>query len=408
MASINQLTVRQIESAKPGKTKRYIPDGGGLWLRIQPSGAKVWVSRVKHNSRITEKAHGAYPGISLAEARKSHGEYQIEVRTGKLAELVTFEAMFERWLAHYGKTPSARTKRLPDHTTLKKHRDRTSRHLPEWASLPITALTRGKCVSLLDDLKGREEARQIFNMLRVFFDWCVLRGIIDASPLLGVRPGDIGLSQSRPSGRAMSMEELRLVWDMADGVSGQALRAIIITGMRPNEIAGMRWAEIDGDWWNIPAERMKSRKLHSVFIKPAMALINELHGLDSDYVFATGESKRIRRDTLTTYARRLSGSLKMAHFSPHDLRRSAATHWGELLGAAPHIVELMLSHAPQDKLQAVYQRGRYVEQQCLLWHRWSLQFFNKGEDVGAVVTDAACTESNGANQSLRLQLVKSG
>lgn len=143
--------------------------------------------------------------------------------------------------------------------------------------------------------------------------------------------------------------------------------------------------EIDGEWWQIPADRMKSRKPHQAYIHQSRAVIEPLRGLDEVYVFATGHDRHVRRDALTTYAKRLSLALKMRRFSPHDLRRSASTHWGELLGAAPHIVELMLSHAPENKLQAVYQRGQHLDAQRSLWSRWALEFVNDGGNVCSVI-----------------------
>ena len=110
---------------------------------------------------------------------------------------------------------------------------------------------------------------------------------------------------------------------------------------------------------------------------------------DAVFVFATDKGRAIRRDSLTTYAKRLAQQIKMQHFSPHDLRRSAATHWGEKLWAPPHIVEKMLAHAPENKLQAVYQRGQYRDEMSLIWQRWALEFLNDSQQVSTVIPFAA-------------------
>jgi len=60
----------------------------------------------------------------------------------------------------------------------------------------------------------------------------------------------------------------------------------------------------------------------------------------------------------------------LAHFTVHDLRRSAATAWGEYLKTPPHIIERMLNHLPEDKLVATYQRAVYADEQRDAWEAW--------------------------------------
>lgn len=61
----------------------------------------------------------------------------------------------------------------------------------------------------------------------------------------------------------------------------------------------------------------------------------------------------------------------MAPFSIHDLRRTAATAWGEYLKTEPHVIERMLNHQPVNKLVAVYQRATYLTEQKNAWIAWS-------------------------------------
>lgn len=387
---MGKLTVKQCDGAKAQGKRVMLADGDGLWLCVRPTGAKSWISRTKRAGVMREKALGSYPEVSLAEARRLHSEQSESVKTGKLDSLTTFADVFDKWIIHYARTPSTRTRRPPTDDTIKKIRRRHRLYLHPLDNIPVQQITRGNVVSLLDDMHNtREEARQCFNLLKVLFEWAQLRGIVEHNPLAGVRAGSIGLTASRPAGRVLSLDELRLVYDMANGVAGHALRGIILTGARPSEVSGMRWDEINGEWWEIPGDRMKSRKPHAVYIKSAMPLLNEMAGLDAVFVFATDKGRAIRRDSLTTYAKRLAQQIKMQHFSPHDLRRSAATHWGEKLGAAPHIVEKMLAHAPDNKLQQVYQRGQYREEMSLIWQRWALEFLDHGQQVSTVIPFAA-------------------
>lgn len=393
---MGKLTVKQCDGAKAQDKRVMLADGDGLWLCVRPTGAKSWISRTKKAGVMREKALGAYPDVSLAEARRLHSEQSESVKTGKLDSLMTFADAFEKWIRHYERTPSTRTRRPPTEDTIIKIRRRHRLYLHPLDRIRIQEITRGQLVSLLDDMHGTpEEARQCFNLLKVLFEWIQLRGVVEHNPLAGVRAGSIGLTASRPAGRVLTLDELKLVFDQANGVAGQALRLIILTGLRPGEVAGMRFTEIEGDWLQISADRMKSRKPHGVYVRPIIFEIMKMRGLDNDYVFATDTGRPIRRDSLTTYAKRLAIQIKMQHFSPHDLRRSAATHWGEKLGAAPHIVERMLAHAPENKLQAVYQRGQFRDEMSQVWSRWALEFLNDCQQVGTVIPFAARAKRHG-------------
>lgn len=405
---MGKLTVKQIDALKPAGKRLMLADGDGLWLCVRPTGSKSWISRTKKAGVMREKALGVYPEVSLAEARRLHQEQSDSIKTGKLDSLMMFAVAFDKWLVHYARTPSVRTRRIPTEKTIWKQGYRKRLYLSKLDALHVQEITRAKIITILDEMSATpEEARQCFNMLRVFFEWAQLRGIVDHSPLAGVRASSIGITPSRPAGRVLTLEELKLVYDMASGMGGQALRAIILTGSRGGEIAGMEWSEIAGDWWEIPAERMKSRKAHSVYIKPCMAFISDLSGFDLRYVFSTSPGKHIVRNSLTTYATRLANSLKIPQFSPHDLRRSAATHWGEHLGVAPHIIERMLSHAPENKLVAVYQRGEFRDEQASAWSRWALLFLGKSDNVCTIPADSSRPQHDSGRESTsRLKLVK--
>ena len=127
-------------------------------------------------------------------------------------------------------------------------------------------------------------------------------------------------------------------------------------------------------------------------IKPSDSSSNEFEiyyrqfTLNSPYVFDTGRQigaqGHIHADTLTgaiTRLRRAAASSEgekpgllanIELFSLHDLRRSAATAWGEYLKTPPHIVERMLNHQPLNKLVATYQHALYLNEQKAAWNQW--------------------------------------
>src|SRR5947207_8630211 len=66
-----KLTAKTIENLRPGPQRREISDGGsGLWLILQPSGAKSWAVRYRFAGRPTKLTLGSWPALTLAAARK--------------------------------------------------------------------------------------------------------------------------------------------------------------------------------------------------------------------------------------------------------------------------------------------------------------------------------------------------
>jgi integrase len=172
-------------------------------------------------------------------------------------------------------------------------------------------------------------------------------------------------------------------------VIATAIKLLILTGARRTEVAAMRWNELklDNGIWLLPASRTKNRQAHTIFLPQiAIHLINDLKKLtgQSEFVFENGKG-HIHSDSLTSTINRLikaSDNPKemkrasaaplsdMKLFSIHDIRRSAATAWGEYLKVKPHVIEQMLNHQPLNKLIAIYQRATYAEEQKAAWLAW--------------------------------------
>ena len=129
--------------------------------------------------------------------------------------------------------------------------------------------------------------------------------------------------------------------------------------------------------WLLPKERTKNSRAHVIYLSDlAVKIIKNLQLITghSPYVFDTGRNAKeshIREDTLSRYIARLRQAKngdkaqlnceynlnEMDQFTTHDIRRSAATAWGEHLKIPPHIIEKMLNHQPLNKLVATYQRA---------------------------------------------------
>ena len=259
--------------------------------------------------------------------------------------------------------------------------------LPAWGDRPIASITRRDVIELIDavyDNKppgdeqrkkgGPNAARHTFSAARALFEWACGRDIIAVSPCDRLKA--IDLHGSPPSrDRVLSDSELRRVWNAALATPfpfGPMLRVLMILGQRRDEIAAMRWAEIDFDraLLTLGRERMKEEVAHTVPLTPAVVEI--LEGLPrfagNDFVFAglkpakpfNGFSKAKRR------LDKLIGDI--APYTLHDLRRTVRTRLSEL-GVTPFIGELVIGHT-QKGVHAVYDRHRYEAEKRDALERW--------------------------------------
>ncbi len=410
--SMSNLKKKDIKEALP-KDKEYKKhDGNGLFLRVRPSGAKSWVYifSLPGERRLTKMTLGSIKDVSIESARQQVIELKkyvasgIDPRSAKAAAIaenaqaITMQKLFENWI-DFEKSADRVTVKW-----MKSHEDRWRLHLKSsLGKLLARDIARVHLAAVLDAMmrKGiREETRKALTTLNLMLDYGLTRNLVEQNPARTLRPKDFAATAARPRDRVLSLAELKQLWLVLDQASSTSLSLVIttaikllmLTGARRGEVAAMQWSELDLDHgvWILPSERTKNRQSHRIYLSNlAISLIQALIPISGQtpFVFcsARGSSARhIHADTLTGAIAKLrglsSGSkkkkeqsslLEIDSFSIHDLRRSAATGWGEHLKTEPHVIERMLNHQPLNKLIATYQRAVYAKEQKIAWHSWS-------------------------------------
>jgi integrase len=223
----------------------------------------------------------------------------------------------------------------------------------------------------------------------------VQRDLIEKSPVVGIKaPTD---EKSRD--RILNDEELGLAWKAADKLGwpfGPFVHLLILTGQRRDEVAGMRWSELDmaTATWTIPRERAKNDKAHVVPLSPeAVALIKGLPRMkdgeaDSPFVFTTtGDSpisgfSKAKAKLDRAIAKLLKGENEEANESEkdapsipdwrlHDLRRTMTSGMARL-GAPLEVVEKLLNHISGtfSGIVDVYQKHEYAKEKREAAEAW--------------------------------------
>jgi len=385
-----KLNPKRVDALSP-KSKRYeVWDSPGFGIRVSPQGRKTWVYLYWHGNKKHRMTLGVYPRVGLAEAREAHVEAERILGTGinpaamarehaaatKMAPTVADIA--QEYLERYAK-PRKRSWR-EDLRVLEKD------ILPAFGDRPAAEVSRRDMIRLLDGIVDRGapiQANRTLAVVRKMFNFAISRDLVQFSPCVQVKaPAD----EVRRD-RVLDARELRLFWRCLDWArmapeTKLAFKLQLATAQRIGEVVSARWGDIDFEqnWWTIPAELSKNRLSHRVPLSPlAIRILGSARTLSGDtpFVFASGRAgqRQDRHLTPGTMNRSLSKNRELfgelEHFTPHDLRRTAASHMAS--HRVPRLViQKILNHA-EPGVTTVYDRHSYDEEKRSALTTWSTQ-----------------------------------
>ncbi len=282
--------------------------------------------------------------------------------------------------------------------------------LPVWGKRKVADITKRHINLLLESIVDRGApimANNTFKIVRRMFNYAVEKDILVYSPAMGLKMQSPKVRRER----TLSETEISTLWSslgtatMSDDVR-RALRLILVTAQRPNEVIGMHTREIDGSWWTIPSERAKNGKAHRVFLTDtALESIGDLKIPDEKtgklvpkgYIFACPHKSKdtsISHHALSraivnncpsgcindcgscedanckTDKRKLDekNRLGIIHFTPHDLRRTASTFMAEDR-VMDKVIDAILNHV-KGELGKIYILYRYDKEKRLALKKW--------------------------------------
>jgi integrase len=349
----------------------------GLSFRITPN-VRSWNYRFRgpKSGKTTRIGLGAYPAVSLAQAREQADAMRGVVATGKNpisvrreeredAPRQTFEALAERYLAEH----ADRKKRSApaDRRNLNLH------ILPRWRSRRYDELRRADLVELVEGLIGKGKptlANRVHSLCSKIGGFAVEAGLLAGNPFAQVPKRGV----EQIGRRVLSDDEIRLFWRLIvlPPVSrrvGLALRLALLTGARAGEVAGIKRSELEyldepeRTAWIVSGDRVKNGRAHYLplaelsrdTIRSALELIAD----DQAFLLPS----RSKKDTSVTahalavamkrFAKKLSGSGTAVKSwradppTPHDLRRTLATRLSQL-GVAKEDRDAVLNHVRSD------------------------------------------------------------
>ena len=381
------LTYLHVQKLMPQKRRFEVLDQTGLYIRVAPSGRKTWIYRYFFDGMPRRMQLGVFPSTSLAEAREKHAAAMIDVQKGIDPGVKAKEAKAKRKAApnFQDLLDEFWEMELKAKQTGKERRRLIEKDaLPVWKNRKVNSITRRDAVLLIDKVRQRAPvgANRFQSVLVRMFNFAAERGIIEVSPLIGLRR-----ATEKPRSRVLTDEEIKLLWKGTELENKDidmylptklAIRLLLLTGQRCGEVAGMSWNEIDFDanFWNIPPGRMKNAEPQRVPLLPMTLEVlkqAKVYSGDSTFVFQSSykpEQPIIRQSITRAVSRHRTEMGIEKHFTPHDLRRTLRTRLAEL-GIDDIVAERVLGHKLQGLL-AVYNRYPYdseKRQALSLWER---------------------------------------
>lgn len=380
-----KLTDRQVKNLKPEAERYEVMEGNGFGIRVFPTGKKSWIFMCRFNGKLRRITFGGYPQMSVAEAHAAHGKALADLEKGidvganlvmtnkenrnALTVLDLIQEYVEKWAK-----PNKRSWK-EDARILNKD------VAAVLGNKKVKEVKKRDIIFLIDQVNERGSpiaANRTLAVTRRMFNFAVERDILEFTPCYKVKAP----SKENRRDRLLNDEEIRSFWLGLDDanmflISKIALKLQLVTAQRKGEIVNAEWQEFDlkNKWWTIPASKAKNGHSHRVPLNDlALELLEELKPLsnNSKWLFPSPKGDTHIIPTAIDHALRNNfekfKGIKES-FTPHDLRRTAASHM-TALGIPRLVVSKILNHV-EKSVTAIYDRHTYDKEKAEALRSWS-------------------------------------
>jgi integrase len=397
------LTDTACKNARPREKAYKKADGGGLYLEVMPTGSRYWRLKYRLCGKEKRLACGVYPETSLADARNKRAvarkmlEEGIDPSSAKrdnrqLAEANaanTFEAVAREW---HGRN---RERWTPLYAQDILHRLEAD-IFPAIGKRPVADISPLVVLGALRKIENRgagEMARRAGQYCGQIFRYAVVTGRAERNPttdlkgaLKPVKHGHFAALEPKDLPEflhSLERNDARLF-----ALTRLAIRLMLLTFVRTGELINATWEEFDLDAaeWAIPAERMKMRKPHIVPLsKQVVAILRQLQTMNGNYrwVFAspTKPRRHMSNNTILKALERLGYKGRM---TGHGFRALAMTTIKEKLKYPHEVVDRQLAHAPRNKVDAAYDRTKFLDERRKMMQAWA-DYIDRVGSSGTVI-----------------------
>jgi integrase len=376
-----------IRNAKPREKPYKLGDTGGLYLLVNPSGAKWWRLKYRFGGKEKLLSLGVYPEAGLKQARAKRDEARKQLAAGvdpsaarKAAKAArggedSLEAVAREWHRKYARLW------VPSHA--EKIIRRLERDVFPWlGARRVGVVTAPEILAVLRRIESRgalKLAHRTHQNLGRVFHYAIATGRAERNPAIDIR-GALPPGKEKHHAAITDLKEIGALLRALDSYQGSlvtqcALRLAPLTFVRPGELRKAEWSEFDLDAgeWRIPAERMKMRAVHIVPLShQAVASLGELHPLTGSgrYVFPglRTPTRPMSENTVNAALRRLGYAKD--EMTGHGFRSMASTLLNEQ-GWPRDAIERQLAHAERNAVRAAYNYAEHLPARRRMMQAWA-------------------------------------
>ncbi len=371
----------------------------GLCLNVNMYGGRSWILRYDVKGRRRDMGLGAYPSVTLADAKVAARAARAKLAQGidpiNAAHAARSTLQAEQ-LSSITFSQGA-TKYIESH----EHGWRNAKHAQQWrntietfanpviGNLLLKDVALAHVLSVLEPIwrTKTETANRLRGRIEAVLDWATARGYrTEANParwkglldMLLPAPNKIAKKDHHRAIPYVQMPKVMERLTSQDGIGSAALQFLILTASRSGEVRNAMWSEFDLDngLWTIPAARMKAGKEHRVPLsEAALALIKHQKATSfCEFVFPspnrsktnTANGAPLSDMTLTAVLRRMG-----VDAVPHGFRSTFRDWCAEQTEYANEVAEMALAHAVSNKVEAAYRRGDLYGKRRNLMQDWA-------------------------------------
>ncbi len=378
------LTKQKIDAAKPTDKRYRISDGGGLVLSIEPSGRKVWRFRYQRNGKDAVTTLGAYPEITLLDARakaldlkraqgqgddpatelKRDAERNRTIQGERFKDVA--EAFMEREKPHWAEGHHER------------FQNRMVRDVfPIIGDMPVATIQPIDVTRAIAGIEARgaqDTAVRVAGMIGQVLRYGVAKGLCQRDVTADLRGGLDRPPPTKHMAAVIDREELgRLladIWDWGgDSYGKPLLQLAAYLFQRPGENQAMKWADVDLDagLWTYRVSKVDIA--HAVPLPPqAVAILRDLHTqtgkFENVFYSRTAKSQCVSPQIAVKLLGKIGWRDKQ---TVHGFRAVARTVIAEDLRVEPRLIEQQLSHGVAEVHGRAYNRTQHLpERQAMM------------------------------------------
>lgn len=395
---VKRLTSSTGKDGKPYNTFHAVGGVSGLLLQVAATGAKTWILRTKIGNKRRSIGLGGYPGVSLSEARRKSAEIKEKIAEG--IDPVEERKTARRSLIAAQMSTMTFDQAMADYIDMKAKEFRNPRQRQQWENslntyavphigkVPVREIELPHIKAVLDPIweEKTETANRVRARIENILGWCAVHGYrSNENPAkwsgyldeVYPSPEKIKKKGHHAALPVEAMPDFMKALKKRTGTAARALEFLILTASRTNEVigdkrigkAGITWQEIDlkKKIWTVPADRMKSGKVHKVPL--TNATVDMLKGMEQggpDSLLFPGPKGDIPSNNfLSALLKRMDQPITAHGF------RSTFKDWArEHTAYADEVSELALAHINSDATRAAYARSELLDKRRLLMADW--------------------------------------